>query len=254
MPHAFVRFYAELNDFLPPPNRYVTSNIPFAGAVSVSDLIAASGVPLAEVDLVVRGGESVPMSAGVRDGDRIAVYPVFESFDISSLHHAGVRPLRSPRFVCDVHLGKLAGFLRMIGFDTLYRGDYHDTELIQISLDQRRALLSRDRRLLETPLLVRKFVVRSEVPLDQLKEVVRRFDLAEAARPFTRCLKCNAPLSPAGKEQVLQRLPEKVRSSYEEFVHCGGCDRVYWKGTHYERMNDVVRRVLEETRPPAVIG
>jgi uncharacterized protein with PIN domain len=254
MPHAFVRFYAELNDFLPTPNRYVTSSVPFDGPASVSELITASGVPLAEVDLVLLDGESVPFTTSLHDGDRISVYPVFESLDISSLHHAGAQPLRTPRFVCDVHLGKLAAFIRMLGFDTLYQGDYRDAELVQISLEQRRALLSRDRRLLDTPVLVRKFAVRSEAPLEQLKEVIRRFDLAEAARPFTRCLKCNAPLSHVEREQVLLRLPEKVRSEYAEFVRCGGCDRIYWKGTHYERMNDVVRRVLEETRPTLQTG
>jgi hypothetical protein len=246
MSQATVRFYAELNDYLPAAERFVSIAFLFEGTPSVGEMIVAKGVPISEVDLVLRDGEPVPFTEGMRNGCRLAVYPVFESFDIATLQRGATGPLRTPKFVCDVHLGKLAGFLRMLGFDTLYRGDYGDAELVRISLDQRRALLSRDRRLLENPILVRKFAVRSEKPLEQLTEVLRRFDLAEAARPFTRCLKCNSALSRVEKSDVLARLPERVRLAYDEFFHCPGCDRVYWKGTHFERMSEAVERVLTE--------
>lgn len=248
MSEARVRFYAELNDHLPREERYETVTVPFCPPLSMADLIVLRGVPTDEVDLVLRNGDPVRFTAPVEDGDRIAVYPVFESFDISGAGPVAGVPLRNPRFVCDVHLGKLASFLRMVGFDTLYRGDYQDDELIRISLDQRRALLSRDRRLLAQPGLVRKHAVASETPLDQLREVIHRFDLVDAARPFSRCLRCNTVLASVPRAQVLARLPERVRDAYDEFFHCGGCDRVYWRGSHFKRMAAVVSDLLERSK------
>ncbi len=133
MKQACFRFYAELNDFLPPGRRMVGFTRAFEGSPSVKDLIEALGVPHTEVDLILVNGISVDFSYRVREGDRISVYPVFESIDITPLVRVRPRPLRETRFVLDAHLGRLAGYLRMLGFDTLYRNDYRDEELERIS-------------------------------------------------------------------------------------------------------------------------
>jgi uncharacterized protein len=246
---TLVRFYAELNDFLVPARRYRACGVAVEPALTIGTLIERSGVPLDEVDLVLQNGEPVPFTAEVREGDRVAVYPVFESFDISSILQVRPEPLRTPRFVLDVHLGKLASFLRMLGFDSLYRGDYRDDELVRISLEQRRALLSKDRALLASPILVRSYAVRSDAPLEQTKEVILRFDLADSARPFTRCLRCNALLEGVRREEVARRLPQRVHEMYDEFQHCPACNRVYWRGTHFARMSEVVNGLLVRARP-----
>jgi uncharacterized protein len=246
---TLVRFYAELNDFILPAQRYRACTVGVEPALTIGGLIERSGVPLEQVDLVLQNGEPVPFTAEVHEGDRVAVYPVFESFDISSLQHLRSKPLRTPRFVLDVHLGKLASFLRMLGFDSLYRGDYRDEELVRISLEQRRALLSKDRALLAAPILVRSYAVRSDAPLEQTKEVIRRFDLADSARPFTRCLRCNAPLECVRREDVARRLPHRVREMYDEFQRCPSCNRVYWRGTHFTRMSEVVKGLLAMACP-----
>ncbi len=114
---ARFRFYAELNDHLPPGDQYRTIEKQFFLPASVKDMIESLGVPHAEVDLVLVNGESSDFSRLIRDGDQVAVYPVFESIDIAPVLRLRPQPLREPKFVLDVHLGRLAGYLRLLGFE-----------------------------------------------------------------------------------------------------------------------------------------
>jgi hypothetical protein len=240
---AYFRFYAELNDFLAPERRMSAFAYPFHVSSSVRDMIESLGVPHTEVDLVLVNGESVGFDYLVRDGDQVSVYPVFESLDITPLLRVRASPLRQPRFVLDVHLGRLAAYLRMLGFDSLYRNDYADAELARISSEEERILLTRDRGLLKRAVITRGHYVRATNPREQLAEVVRWFDLACALAPFTRCLACNGLLAAVAKEAVLERLPARVRQRHDEFLECPSCRRVYWKGTHYDRMANLIRQV-----------
>src|SRR5271157_1471134 len=160
MKQASLRFYAELNDFLPPERRATDIPCPFHVSPAVRDLIESLGVPHTEVDLILANGESVDFDYPVRDGDRISVYPVFESLDIAPLARVRPEPLRHPRFVVDVHLGRLAASLRMLGFDALYRNDASDEELARTSSEQERILLTRDRGLLKRSAVTRGYYVR----------------------------------------------------------------------------------------------
>jgi hypothetical protein len=245
MKRAYFRFYAELNDFLPPARRMVPFAYPFETRSSVKDMIEAIGVPHTEVDLILVNGNSVDFSWAVQDGDNISVYPVFESIDIKPLLRVRPEPLRETRFVLDTHLGRLAGYLRMLGFDTLYRNDYRDEELVHISISERRLLLTRDRGLLKRGVLTHGYCVRETAPRRQLVEVLQRFDLYRSIAPFQRCLRCNALLQPAEKEMIQDRLPPKTRQYFEEFRVCPSCGGIYWKGSHYHRMQRLIARILE---------
>ncbi len=238
---AWVRVYAELNEFVAPERRGVGSVYEFYVSPAVRDVIEALGVPHTEVDLILANGESVDFSYLVGDGDRISVYPVFESIDISPILHVRPRPLRQPRFVLDVHLGRLAAYLRLLGFDTLYRNDADDAELARGAAEDARILLTRDRGLLKRAAVVRGSYVRATSPRPQLQEVVRRFDLAGSTAPFTRCLACNGVLAPASKTDAAGRVPPGVLTRHDQFLACPDCRRVYWKGTHWERMNEMIR-------------
>ncbi len=238
---AEFRFYAELNDFLPPERRRIAFRCSVAGTRSVKDAIEAIGVPHTEVDLILVDGLPVGFDRVLRGGERVAVYPVFERLDIAPLQHLRPRPLRDSRFVLDTHLGKLARHLRMAGFDCLYRNDYRDSELITASLAERRIILTRDKGLLKQRLVTHGYCVRATASEAQLCEVVRALQLQTCLRPFTRCRACNAELHDVPKTEVLARLPEKVRAAYERFQLCPGCGRVYWEGTHYARL----RRLLD---------
>lgn len=246
MKRVWFRFYAELNDFLPAARRQVAFCHVFAGRVAVKDMIEALGVPHTEVDLILVDGRSVDFSYLVQAGDRVSVYPVFEAIDIAPLVRVRPAPLREPRFVLDTHLGQLASYLRMLGFDTLYRNDYADDELARVSSQEGRILLTRDRGLLKRGAVTHGYCVRATDPRRQVVEVLRRFDLFGAVAPFRRCMRCNGVLEPVDKAAVAERLPPRVREDFEEFRRCWGCGQVYWKGSHYDRMRAFVARVLEE--------
>lgn len=244
MKQAHFRFYAELNDFLPAARRQIPFVHSFEGRVSIKHLIEALGVPHPEVDLVLVNGRSVDFSYLVQDGDRISVYPVFESLDITPLVHLRPQPLRETRFVLDTHLGRLAAYLRMLGFDTIYRNDTADEELAQISSQEGRILLTRDRGLLKRGIVVRGAFVRSDRPREQLSEIGRRFDLGPRARPFSRCIRCNGRLVDAGREDVAGRVPPYTFRTHDAYGICPDCGAIYWKGTHHERMSRLIEATL----------
>lgn len=233
MKQAAFRFYAELNDFLPPHRRFAAFPYLFEVSGSVKDVIEASGVPHTEVDLILANGESVAFNYLVQDGDRISVYPVFEAIDIAPVLRLRPEPLRETRFVLDAHLGKLAAYLRMLGFDALYRNDFCDRELAEISTREHRILLTRDLGLLKRGAVTHGYAVRETSPRKQLAEIVRRFDLARSLHPFTRCMRCNTLLEDATNE----------------FRACPGCRRVFWKGSHHQRMCRLIAGLPGPIRP-----
>jgi uncharacterized protein with PIN domain len=240
-----VRCYAELNDDLPPSRQYSAFPCSLEGVATVCDLINALSIPAGAVDLALLNGRSVSLDAPVHHGDRVALFPVFETFEIGDVQKIRPHPLRVPRFLLDVHLGKLAAHLRMLGFDAAYSRGAEDEELIRQSLAEDRVLLSRDRALAGNPRLRRSFAIRPEDPREQLQDVVRRFQLRDLFRPFTRCLRCNEPLSSVSRDEVLAHLPPRVRDSQTEFYRCPACRRIYWPGTHQERMRGFIRRLLQ---------
>lgn len=243
---ATVRFYAELNDHLAPQLRFRTFELPLVEGATVAGLLAGAGVPLLEVDLVLHNGEPARFEDPVASGDRLSVYPVFETFDIGQTQRLRPRPLRTPSFLLDVHLGKLGIFLRMLGFDASSTTGTADDELVRISLIEHRLLLSKDRALLRDPRLERASAVEATDTREQLLEVVKRFDLGGSVQPFTRCLHCNTLLVPAAKDAVLDRLPLRVRENCDEFTTCVKCLRIFWKGTHYKKMAAFVADVLRD--------
>ncbi len=244
MPQVRLRFYAELNDFLASPYRGTEFSHFFEGRISAKDIIEALGVPHPEVDLILANGTSVDFSYIVRPNDRISVYPLFEAFDISSMVRLRPRPLREPRFVLDIHLGRLAAYLRMLGFDTLYRNDYTDDELVHLSIREKRILLTQDLGLLKRRQVTHGYCVRTSDPKMQVREIVNRFDLLGAAMPFRRCLRCNGLLEPVDKQAIADRLPPYVRQHVNAFSRCPRCSRIYWPGSHYDAMKRFVKELL----------
>lgn len=183
---ACFRFYEELNDFLIPEQRKRTLRYRFNGHPGILDAIETFSVPLAEVDLIIVNAESVGFAYRLQPDDRVAVYPMFESFDITPLVKLRERPLRRTRFVVAANLGELARRLRMIGLDVLSDNRFGDDEIAAISLAQRRIVLTRDRRLLPAKSLTHGYWVRSVHPAEQVREIVRRFDLYRQLKPSRR--------------------------------------------------------------------
>ncbi|MHC4600877.1 MAG: Mut7-C RNAse domain-containing protein [Planctomycetota bacterium] len=248
MKHAEIRFYAELNGFLSPARRGRSFLHAFRGRPSVKDMIEGLGVPHTEVELVLVDGESVDFDRLVEDGERVTVFPVFESIDVSPILRVRPEPLREVRFVLDVHLGRLASYLRWLGFDARYGDEEADEALAACSRDERRILLTRDRGLLKRSTVTHGYCVRGTRPRGQLLEVIRRFDLSRSIAPFRRCPACNGLLESASKEAVRNRLKPGTLRDHDDFRRCTGCRKVYWEGSHFRRMKAFLEAVVEAGR------
>jgi uncharacterized protein len=235
-----IRFYEELNDFLPGNKRKVTFSHTFMGNMSVKDIIESQGVPHTEIDLILVNGESVDFNVKPKDGDLLSVYPVFESFDISNVTRLRPEPLRNPCFVLDVHLGKLAKYLRMLGFDTLYQNNFDDDEIIEISVREKRIILTRDIGILKNSKVTHGYWVRSQKPKQQIAEVINRFSLTGHIEPLNRCIECNGKIVEVEKEQIADLLKPKTRKFFQNFYQCTNCKKVYWEGSHYSKMLDKI--------------
>jgi uncharacterized protein with PIN domain len=240
---ADFRFYAELNDFLAPDRRFRTFAADFAFGATVKDAVEALGVPHTEVDVILANDESVDFSYRMNNGDRISVYPMFESFDIASVTRLRPTPLRSTRFVVDANLGQLARYLRLLGFDAEYSQRLTDSELVDISVAERRVLLTRDIGVLKHGALTHGYFVRAQDARTQVVEVLSRFDLFGSLAPLSRCAKCNGMLVSVDKDQIAHRLEPSTRNHYSDFWVCRRCDHVYWRGAHIAGIERFVREV-----------
>jgi hypothetical protein len=245
MDKAYFHFHSELTYFLPRKQKNAVIEHCFDWRASIKDMIESLGVPHAEVELMVVNGVSVDFSYIVQPGDQIEVYSRWDA--VAIMPRLALRPPRPDpaRFVLDVHLGRLAAYLRMGGFDTLYRNDYDDEELAQISNSEERILLTRDIGLLKRSMVIQGYFIRETNPRRQLAEVMGRFDLFQSVIPFKHCMKCNGLLEPVAKEAILKKLPPGTSEFYDVFHRCQSCDQTYWKGAHYRRMQDLMNQILK---------
>jgi len=248
---ACFRFYAELNDFLNKDKKFQTFVYTFSGNPAIKHCIEAIGVPHTEVELILANGISVGFYYQLQNNDFVSIYPVFESFDVSSLLQLRPNPLRKSKFILDVHLGKLAKKLRMLGFDTLYRNNYTDPEIIHISLNEKRIILTHDKGILKAKSVKHGYWIRSSKLEEQIAEVLHRFDLFSQIKAFHRCMVCNGLIHEVEKETVSTLLLPKIKLYYDEFYTCSVCDKIYWKGSHFDRMVAYIQKLsnLSNTQP-----
>lgn len=237
MAEAVFTFAPDLNTFLARDRRDGSFLCSFDNGQSLKHLVEAAGVPHTEVGHLAANGQTVRFDYLVQGGDRIVVSPPTPG---------GEPAPADPRFVLDNHLGRLAAYLRMLGFDAIYRNDFDDEALAVLSASEERILLTRDRRLLMRKMVRYGCCLRSLDSGEQVIEVLRRYNLMEKIAPFRRCLLCNHPLVPARKEAVLDRLEPLTRLYYDDFHRCPACGQVYWKGSHYEHMQAMIERIRRD--------
>jgi uncharacterized protein with PIN domain/sulfur carrier protein ThiS len=241
------RFYGPLNDFRPADERQKPIVYPIFGRQSLKDAVESLGIPHTEVQLALVNGQPVGWEAHLNADDYVSIYPHFHSVSLDAAQALYNDPEGDPRFVLDAHLGRLAKLLRMLGLDAYYRNDYQDHEIAAISASTGRIVLTRDRKLLMRNEIRNGYYVRNTDPNEQAAEILRRYRLREHIRPLTRCLECNAFLVHLPGRQVKTRIPVGISSRYDEFVGCDVCGRVYWKGSHYDRMVERIVRLMEQT-------
>jgi hypothetical protein len=239
---ATFTFLDELNDFLPHQCRNAAFTLEFEPHQSLKHLIESLGVPHTEFGGVLVNGQEVDPANRLCEGDLVTVSPADT-------------PLGSePQFVLDNHLGQLATYLRMLGFDSLYRNDFHDDELALISTRDGRVLLTRDRRLLMRKVIALGYCPHQTDPRKQVVEVLRRFKLLAQVKPFQRCLRCNSPLQVVAKQDIIERLEPLTRQYFDEFHICPDCDQIYWKGSHYGHMLEMITELEQSETPHGNIG
>ena len=237
------RFYEELNDFLPLEYRRLSFTHAFDGTPAVKDRIESLGVPHTEVDLILIDGDAVTFAHKLNGGERVAVYPMFESFELADANRLRPHPLREPRFVLDVHLGRLAAYLRLLGFDCLYRNDYNDDELLAISQTEHRTVLTRDTGLLKRAALTHGAFLHAIDPRQQLREVLDRFQLETRIAPFAHCARCNGAVEHLPSDQAAASVPAGIARRQCDFSRCRDCGQVYWPGSHLTRLRQRLAEV-----------
>jgi len=239
------RFYEELNNLLPEEMRKGWIETSAEPGTTVGLKISSLGIPLDEVDLILVNQQPESFDYLLQEGDRVSVYPVFETFDISSVSKLRDKPLRSPAFICDVHLGRLSKYLRMLGFDTLYSNQYTPDKMIEISNHQHKIILSRSMKLITDKRVTHAFWISSANPTEQLHVLIDKLNLATLVNPLSRCLHCNKLLENVEKQQIIDRLEERTIKHFTEFFRCPVCDHIYWKGSHYEHMQQFIQQIMK---------
>jgi uncharacterized protein with PIN domain len=238
---ASFEFHGKLNDFLKPVHRYCSVRCVCAQSATTKHMIEVLGIPHTEIGLIEVNKQVSSLQYLLQDGDHVLVHPLVYPVQ----HHQAVSAYpASPHFLADAHLGGLARLLRMAGFDTLYDNFFRDDEIVRIAAEQNRVILTRDLELLKRRNVIAGCYVRTLQPAGQMEEVVVRFGLAQLARPFTLCLHCNVPLTRVEKAAVLECLPPSVQECQNEFSRCSCCKRVYWKGSHWQRMQNSLRTII----------
>ena len=253
MDKATFHFYGEVNDFLPPQRRNTTFTHNFDWQGSIKDMVESLGPPHTEIDLLVVNGVSVDFEVQVMPDDRVEVYDRAESCDLPlKMPLRPPYPLIRPRFVLDTHLGRLAGYLRLLGYDTLYRNDYPDDELARISHDETRILLTRDIGLLKRSPVTYGRWIRATDPRKKLAEVLQYYALIAAIRPFTVCLRCNGRLHPVEKASIRDQLESRTAEFYDEFHQCVECQQIYWRGSHYVKLLAFIDEVANSSAQSSI--
>jgi uncharacterized protein with PIN domain len=203
-------------------------------------------VPHPEVDVILVDGRPVDFACVLDHAVNLDVYsavPRCTCFADKRLQETGLE-----KFIADGHLGQLTRNLRLLGVDVAYDGSAQDRQLLEWMTAENRALLTRDRRLLMHKVVRHGYYPRSQDPLAQTDEVLRRFALVSHLAPFTRCLRCNSLLRSAAKEEVIDQLEPLTRVCYEEFRRCIGCGHVYWRGSHFDKLRVRVEEIRARLR------
>ena len=244
-----LRFHGDLNYFVGSKASEAVVERRLAEKTSIKDIIESCGVPHTEVDSILVGEQTVGFDHTLANNAKVEVFPVEDRGTVSAekrLQATGIA-----RFVADGHLGGLTRNLRLLGFDVAYEQNADDRQLLDVMSRENRALLTRDRRLLMHAIVQHGYCPRSQNAEQQTIEVLRRFGLSKMIAPFTRCLRCNAPLEQAAKAEIIDNLEPLTKIYYDQFRRCPGCKQIYWSGSHFPKLQERVEEIRSRVRGKA---
>ena len=241
-----LKFHGDLNLFLTHRAGDGVITRELRERTSIKDAFEACGVPHPEVDLILVDGAPVDFAYVLDKTADVDLWPAQNS--PASFAKDRLQSSHIEKFVADGHLGKLARNLRLLGFDVAYDAHAQDRQLLDLMVAENRALLTRDRRLLMHKIVQHGCYPRSQDAVTQTIEIIRRFDLVFGIAPFTRCVRCNAPLEGAAKSDVIEELEPLTKVYYEEFRRCTGCRQIYWRGSHFDKLSARVEEIRAQLR------
>ncbi len=249
MGKSYIHFHGELKDFLGAGRQDGAVVYPLNRRASVKDVVEALGPPHTEVGSIRVQGREVGFSHLLQPGEVVDVHALEPPVDPTQPTRLRPQPYPGNRFVVDVNVGKLARLLRLLGYDASYDPAWRDRTIAAISAQEKRIVLTRDRRLLKRSQVVWGRLIRTNDPKAQLREVVWFYGLTPPYPAFSRCLRCNVPLERVDKAEVLHRLEPKTRKYFHIFSRCPACDRIYWAGSHHDRMQEWLGVLGRKERP-----
>lgn len=211
MSKAIFRFYEELNDFLPKRRRKTDFQLNFKGRRSIKDMIEALGVPHTEIDLILVNGKSMDFAYVLQDGDRVSVYPVFESLNIENVTRLRKIPLRRTKFIADINLADIVKYMRALGFDVCFDSSLSARKIIEISKKENRIILTKSKKLLKFKEVTHAIFIRPKTTEQQIKRIIDYLDIKDSIKPFSRCLRCNSLVKSIRKESIADRIPPKTK-------------------------------------------
>jgi len=236
-----LRFHGDLNVFLGSKAGDAVIERRLVEKTSIKDIIESCGIPHPEVDLILVDKQTAGFDQTLANDAKVQVFPVE---NCGTFHtEKRLQAVGISRFVLDGHLGGLTRNLRLFGFDVAYDQNADDRQLLEVMARDNRALLTRDRRLLMHAIVQHGYYPRSQNADEQTVEVIRRFNLSELIAPFTRCLRCNAPLEEAAKAEIIDKLEPLTKIYYEQFRRCPGCGQIYWAGSHFEKLQKRIEKI-----------
>jgi uncharacterized protein with PIN domain len=244
-----LRFHGDLSVFLGSKARDAVIERRLAEKTSIKDVIESCGVPHPEVDLILVDEQTVGFDHTLANDTRVEVFPV-ENRGMDRTEKR-LQTVGIARFVADGHLGGLTRNLRLLGFDVAYPKNADDLQLLEVMARENRALLTRDRRLLMHGIVQHGYCPRSQNADEQTIEVIRRFNLSELIVPFTRCLRCNAPLEAAAKAEIIDKLEPLTKIYYHQFRRCPDCKQIYWSGSHFPKLQKRIEEIRSRVRGKA---
>ena len=244
---SFFNFHGCLNDFLTAEDRGHALEYRVESTPAIKDAIEAMGVPHPEIGLIIAEGEVLSFSYPLKGEEEVHIYPHHEAPEALKHLVAPLLPVRegeAPAFIVDVHLGRLARYLRVAGIDTIYENeDMGDEKIAHIASREKRVVLTRDVGLLKRSAVEYGHWMRNKNSRAQLREVVSYYGLKRHFNPFSHCVHCNGLIRPIEKSAVEEKLPPGIRRDFKRFFSCRSCGHVYWEGSHYKRILELLSSV-----------
>lgn len=229
MKKSYFRFYGQLNDFLPLEKRQKTIPYSYWGNPTIQDACAAQGVPHPEIFFVLKDRGPVNLKDNLKGEERISVYPRWTNLELPGKWQQHPDFPVCPGFAAADHLGKLVRLMRILGFDIVFKEQVEEED---------RIILTRKIPDLKMNRVSQGYMPRSDDPYFQLEEVLDYFNLREKIKPLSRCPGCNTILKLVSAEEIWDRLEPKTKKYYRKFKLCPGCNKIYWRGSHFRHLQN----------------